>query len=98
MSPLAVLTGIIMGSAVTITIGLAMVLVVFLSLAGEYSSFAREYGPMLTSFGLFLGLSFVSSYAFIATLWERRWKWWAQGGTWLTILLIAVHYWPTPGH
>jgi hypothetical protein len=98
MSPLAVLTGIIMGSAVTIAIGLAMVLVVFLSLASEYANFAREYAPMLLSFGLFLGLSFVSSYAFIATLWERRWKWWAQGGMWFAIVVIAVHYWPTPGH
>jgi hypothetical protein len=54
MSPLAVLTGIIMGSAVTITIGLAMVMVVFLTLSGDQPGLAREYGTLLKSFGLFV--------------------------------------------
>jgi hypothetical protein len=94
MSPLAVLTGIIMGSAVTITIGLAMVLVVFLSLSGDYPAFAREYAPLLKSFGLFLALALVSGYAFIGTLRSRPWLWQAQAATWLGIALIAAYYWP----
>jgi len=94
MSPLAVLTGIIMGSAVTITIGLAMVLVVFLTMSREYTAFAREYDSLIVSFGLFLGLSFVASYAFVGTLRERRWRWWAQAAMWATVGAIALHYWP----
>ena len=94
MSPLAVLTGIIMGSAVTIAIGLAMVLVVFLSLSGDQPALAREYGRLLVSFALFLGLSLVSGYAFAATLRPRPWLWYAQGGTWAGILAIAWYYWP----
>jgi len=94
MTPLAVLTGIIMGSAVTISIGLAMVLVVFLTMAGDYPALAREYASLLTSFGLFLALSFVSAYAFLGVLRETRWRWYAQAATWLTIGILALHYWP----
>ena len=94
MSPLAVLTGIIMGSAVTISIGLAMVLVVFLLMAGDYPALAREYGALLSSFLLFLTLAFVSAYAFLAVLRQTRWQWYAQAATWLTIALLTFHYWP----
>ncbi|HUO96307.1 MAG TPA: hypothetical protein VMT92_08745 [Steroidobacteraceae bacterium] len=94
MSPLAVLTGIILGSAVTIVIGLAMVIVVFLAMSGEQPALAREYGSLLKSFFLFLGLAFASGYAFVGTLRHKRWLWIAQAGTWLTILALAVYYWP----
>lgn len=94
MSPLAVLTGIILGSAVTIVIGLAMVLVVFLVMSAEQPALAREYGPLLKSFFLFLGLAFVSGYAFVGTLRQKRWLWLAQGGTWLTLAVLAAYYWP----
>ena len=94
MSPLAMLTGIILGSAVTITIGLAMVIVVFLSVSGDYPSLAREYGHLVRSFLLFLGLAFVSGYAFMGTLRQQRWLWLAQGGTWLTIVALGLYYWP----
>ena len=94
MSPLAVLTGIIMGSAVTITIGLAMVIVVFLSLSSDQPGLAREYGHLLASFGLFLGLALVSGYAFVATLKRPRWLWSAQAATWAGVAAIAWYYWP----
>lgn len=94
MSPLAVLTGIILGSAVTVAIGLAMVIVVFLSVSGDYPTLGREYGHLLRSFLLFLGLSFVSGYAFMGTLRQTRWLWVAQGGTWLTIAALGFYYWP----
>jgi hypothetical protein len=94
MSPLAVLTGIILGSAVTITIGLAMVLVVFLVMAGEQPALAREFGPLLKSFFLFLGLAFVAGYAFVGTLRQKRWLWPAQAATWLMIAALAAYYWP----
>jgi hypothetical protein len=94
MSPLAVLTAIILGSAVTITIGLAMVIVVFLTMGGEYPALAREYPSLLKSFLLFLILALISGYAFIGTLRRRRWLWLAQAGTWLTIAALAAHYWP----
>jgi hypothetical protein len=94
MSPLAVFTGIIMGSAVTIALGLAMVIAVFLLLTGEHPRLADEYGTLIKTFGLFFALALVASYAFVGLLRQRPWRWYAQAATWLTIAVIALSYWP----
>jgi hypothetical protein len=94
MSPLAVFTGIIMGSAVTIALGLAMVLVVFLILSGEHPRLIAEYGTLLRSFGLFFVLALCASSAFVGQLRRHAWRWYAQAATWLAIAGIAVYYWP----
>ena len=94
MSPLAVLTGIIMGSAITMTLGLAMVLMVFVVLAGEHPRLGVEANRLLASFGLFLALAVVSSAAFWGVIKRRRWMWAAQAATWVAIIAIARFYWP----
>ncbi len=94
MTPLAVLMGILMGSAVTITVGLALVLIVFLLMSHDYPALARETAPLLKSFFLFLALAFVSSYAFMGVLRLRPWRFWAVGATALTVAALAWHYWP----
>ncbi len=94
MTPLAVLVGIVMGSAVTITLGLALVLCVFLLMGQEYPALGREYGPLLQSFFLFLTLAFVSSYAFMGILRLRPWRFWAVTVVLLNVAALAWHYWP----
>jgi hypothetical protein len=94
MSPLAVVTAIIMGSAITITIGLAMVLIVFLVLVGEQPRLALETRPLFVNFLLFVGLATVSSAAFWAVIRRRAWLWPAQAVTYLALTIVAVHYWP----
>jgi hypothetical protein len=94
MTPLAVLMGIVMGSAVTITIGLALVLCVFLLMGHDYPFLVREYGPLLQSFFLFLALAFVSSYGFVGVLRERSWRFWAVAATAVNVAGLAWHYWP----
>ena len=44
----------------TIVTGLAMVIVVFLTMSSAQPALARESGSLLKSFFLFLGLPFVS--------------------------------------
>ncbi len=94
MSPLAVLTGIILGSAVTIAVGLAMVLVVFLLLAGEQPRLAAEYPSLLAGCGAFFVLAFLAAWAFLTTLRGRRSLWLAQAATWLALAAIGRYYWP----
>jgi hypothetical protein len=94
MTPLTVLIGIIMGSAVTISIGLAMVLVVFLTMGHDYPTLAREYGSLLINFLLFLGLAFVSAYAFVGELRLRPWRHWAHLATFAAVGGLVLHYWP----
>ena len=94
MTPLAVLTGILMGSAVTIALGLAMVLVVFVILSGEHPRLTEEYGSLLASFSLFFVLALAATYAFLGVLRNRPWRWYAQAATYGMIALIALYYWP----
>ncbi len=94
MSPVAVLTGISFRSAVTIGTGLAMVPVVFLTMSGEQPALARECGSLLKSFFLFLALAFVSGYAYVGVLRQRRWRCLAQPGSWLVPAALAACYWP----
>jgi len=94
MTPLTVFLGIIMGSAVTISIGLAMVLVVFLTMGHDYPTLAREYGSLLINFLLFLALAFISSYAFVGELRLRPWRRWALFATFVTVAGLVLHYWP----
>jgi hypothetical protein len=94
MSPLAVLTGIIMGSAVTISLGLGMVLVIFMILSGEHPRLTAEYGTLLRSFGLFFLLALCAAYAFVGQLRRHAWRGYAQAATWIAIVGIAVYYWP----
>jgi tellurite resistance protein TehA-like permease len=88
------LLGIVMGSTVSIAIGLALTIIVF-ALLPEYSDrLAEEYGPLWRSF---LGMALVSGLAvasFLAELRQRAWRRYAHaallvvlaGGLWL--------YWP----
>lgn len=94
MSPLAVFTGILMGSAVTIALGLAMTLAVFLILSGEHPRLAREYGTLLTSFALFFVLALAAAYAFVGVLRHRRWRWAALAATTFMVVAIGSYYWP----
>jgi hypothetical protein len=94
MSPLTVFTGIVMGSAVTIALGLAMTLAVFMILSGQHPQLTREYGTLLTSFGLFFALALAAAYAFVGVLRRRTWRWYAQAATWVLIAAIGLYYWP----
>lgn len=94
MTPLAVLTGIVLGSAVTITLGLAMVLAVFLILGHEYARTGIEMRHLLQTLGLFFALALVSSSAFWSVLRRRSWWWCAQGAMWLVVTGLGVYYWP----
>jgi len=94
VGPLTVITGIIMGSAVSIAFGLAAVLFVFLVLSGEHPRLADEYGTLVRSMLLFTALSVVSVIGFLALLRGRRWIWPAQASIYACIALIAWYYWP----
>ncbi len=94
MHPLAVITGILLGTAVAITLGLAVVVLLFFILAGEYPRLTSELMPLLESTALFVVMTVVSAFSFIGVLRRRPWRWYAQTAMWLGVLLIALYYWP----
>ena len=72
MRPLAVITGIVAGSCLSIAVSLAAVLVIYLFLGDEYPRVTYEFRPLLASFGLFLGMTIVSAASFYTLLINHR--------------------------
>lgn len=94
MRPLAVLIGIVMGSAVAIAVGLGMVLIIFLILAGEYAELEAEYGRLLRAVGLFALLSGVAATSFVGELRVKRWRHFALAALIGSLALVIWVYWP----
>jgi hypothetical protein len=94
MRPLAMLLGIVMGSTVSIAIGLALTIVVFALLPEHKERIAEEYAPLWRSFLSMLLVSAIAVASFFGELRQRPWRRWAHallvallvGGLWL--------YWP----
>lgn len=96
MRPLTVLIGIIMGSSVAIALGLGMVLIVFLILAGERPQLREEFRPLLIAVALFTVLSGLAVVAFLGNLRQRSWRSAANVGLCGGLLLLSWIYWPRP--
>jgi hypothetical protein len=93
MRPMAVLIGIIMGSAVALTVSLTMSAIVF-ALLPEYSArLASERLPLLKALLWSWSLAAVASASFIGEL-RRRWRFGTQ--VLLAAMLTALGwiYWP----
>lgn len=95
MGPLGFLTGVVLGSAVSISGVLAMVLVMFLLVSSDHPSLTQEYGPLVRAIVLFGLLAAVAGAAFVGLQKRRRWRWLAQGAMWATLAAIAWSYWPS---
>lgn len=94
MGPLGFLTGVVLGSAASIALVLAMVVVIFALTGGGQPALGREYPGLLTSAGLFGVLAAVAAAAFIGVQRGRSWRWLAQGAMWLALVLVGWYYWP----
>ena len=93
MGPLAVLTAIILGSAVAISFGLCAVLVVFWVIRGESEQIGVEIGVLPVYCLAFLTLTGVAGTAMYGLMKEQWWRWRAQGALWVLLVLLGVLYW-----
>ena len=94
MRPLGFLTGVVLGSAASISLVLLMVVAVFAFSAGGAPEITDEYPSLLKAAGLFAALAAAAGGAFIGEQRERPWRFTAQGAMWLLLAAIAWHYWP----
>lgn len=92
--PLTVLTGILLGSAFAISLGLAVVALLFFLLLDEYPRLETEVQPLLRSTALFVLLTALSAAGFVGVLKNTAWRWYAQAAMWLSLLGIGWYYWP----
>ena len=94
MRPLTVLIGVVMGSAASITFGLAAVLIVFCILAGGHPDLSRELPQLLISLLAFGILTAASASSFLGQAKERSWRGWAHAGTLACLAVVIILYWP----
>ena len=94
MRPLGFLTGVILGSAASIALVLAMVAVVFAFTATGRPALAAEYPGLLASAALFGVLAAAAAAAFAGLQQGRPWRHAAQALMWLLLAAIAWYYWP----
>jgi Na+/citrate or Na+/malate symporter len=94
MHPLAVLTGIVLGSAVSITVALALTLVVFLLLPEYAARIGEEFPPLLRALGGSALLAALAGAAFLGEVKQRPWRRVAQAVLWAVLAVGAWWVWP----
>jgi hypothetical protein len=94
MQPIAVITGIFLGSAFAIASGLGVVLFIYWLLMDDYPRLQSEMPILLESCAIFTVLTVICAVSFLGVLKLRPWRWLAQLAMWAGILGIAYYYWP----
>lgn len=97
MGPLGFVTGVILGSAVSIALVLAMVVVIFVLSPGAGPAVGTEYPRLLLTAGLFAVLAALAGAAFSGLQRRRPWRWHAQAAMWLALAMLGWYYWPAGG-
>ena len=95
MRPLTILIGIVMGSTVSLAVGLLGTWIVILFLPRQAERFAPEHAALLQAIAIFTALAAVSAFSFYGDLRTRPWRLRAHI---LSLLLLATTvwvYWPT---
>lgn len=97
MRPLGFLTGVVLGSAASISLVLLMVVAVFAFSPGGGPAVAGEYPVLLATAGMFGVLAAAAAAAFVGVQRERPWRFAAQAAMWLLLAAIAWYFWPEGG-
>ena len=94
MRPLIVITGILLGSCLAITVSLAAVLVVFLILGDDYPRVAHEFRSLVSSVLIFLLMTAICGASFYALIKNHPLKYWAQALLWAGVAATTWFYLP----
>ncbi len=95
MRPLAVLLGIVMGSAVALFGGLVLTLLVFLLLPEFREELSAEFVPLLQAIAWAALLAAASVAAFVGEVRNLAWRRGAQVATVAALVGIGWRYWPS---
>jgi hypothetical protein len=94
MRPLTVITGIVLGSCVSISVSLGAVLFIFLVLGDEYPRLDDEFGALINSLLIFTAMTAISGMSFYSMLIRHQWRFAAQALMWLGVAATGTYYWP----
>ena len=94
MRPLTVITGVLLGSSLSIAFSLGAVLIIFTVLGDEHPRLDREFEPLLASFSIFTVMTVISAASFYSLVRHHPLRWLAQGLMWLGLAATTAYYWP----
>ena len=94
MRPLTVITGILLGSCLSIAFSLAAVMLVFGILGDDYPRLSHEIRPLFTSFAIFTTMTAISALSFYTLLKDHAARWPFQGAMWVALAATGVYFWP----
>ena len=94
MQPLAIITGILLGTSAAIAIGLSVVRFLFFILAAEHPRLASEFGALAISTVIFVTLTAICATSFFATIRKTSWRLVAQASMWLGLTVTVLYYLP----
>jgi len=87
-----VITGILLGSCLAMTISLAAVLFVFLILGDDYPRLQHEFRPLALSLLIFFGMTIISALSFYTLLINHRTRWFGQLLMWMGVAATSWYY------
>jgi hypothetical protein len=94
MRPLTVITGILLGSCLAITVSLAAVLFVFIVLGDDYPRLQHEFKPLLHSMLIFLGMTTISAVSFYTLIISHRARYWPLAIMFIGLAATIWYYLP----
>jgi hypothetical protein len=94
MRPLTVITGIVLGSSLSITVSLGAVLFIFLVLGDDHPRLGDEFGALIGSLLIFTAMTLISGLSFYSILIRHEWRRGAQILMWLGVAATGAYYWP----
>jgi uncharacterized membrane protein YwaF len=94
MRPLAVLIGIVMGSAVSLAVGLLLTMIVILFIPEHADRLAAEKAPLVKAILLFTLLSASAAASFYGEIRTRRWRFPAHAAMVAVFSATVWMYWP----
>ena len=92
MRPLTVITGILLGSCLAITVSLAAVLVIFVILGDDYPRLQHEFESLVSSVSIFFGMTIISAGSFYTLLINHAARFWAQALMWAGLAATTWYY------
>jgi len=94
MGPLTVITGILLGSCLSISFSLAAVLLMFLMVGSGEPQLDHEFPALVISLAIFSIMTGISAVSFYTLLRRHSARWFAQGALWSGVVLTGYYYWP----
>lgn len=94
MQPLTIVTGIMLGSAASIALGLSVVMLIFFLLGTDHPQLRAELGTLALNTILFVAMTIICAASFIGLVKQRRWWWLPQAAMWAGIGLLVLYYLP----